>query len=148
MKFVHFLIIYLNSIFWNKNYFLKSYSIIQRILILTFIPPIGVLTMPLASNFMSSLKCWAPSSNRYFWSIETMAIFVCNLPSLRPIQLRGPSPNGKYGISKNVLSATTFSQIFPVWISLVVDNILSRSAALLRESYSETAPIIGSTVNI
>lgn len=73
-------------------------------------PEAGVSTNDALAKSISRPTCCSPNETEYFSSIDAMPTFVDNLPMRMPIQLRGPSPNGKYGISLNV---------FPLLFSLL-----------------------------
>lgn len=88
----------------HHRLFNKFCSYFYLCLIFKWIPSIGAATMEFGANFISFPKCRASSSMRNFCIIDAKPSFVNSFPIRRPIQLRGPSPNGKYGMSINVLS--------------------------------------------
>lgn len=75
-----------------------------RCWIFKLMPPtaIGMMVSFANVNSFSVCRC-ASSSIRNFCSMIATPTFVNSLPIRMPMQLRGPSPNGKYGISLNVL---------------------------------------------
>lgn len=67
------------------------------------IPSSGVKTNPFELNFSICFVVWV-KWNWLFFNIMNSPILVCILASLSPMHIRGPSPNGMYGISIKLLS--------------------------------------------
>lgn len=62
-------------------------------------PVAGVSMNDPVENCSSFPICWSSISTQWCCSIRVNPTTVDILPILKPIQFRGPSPNGKYGIS-------------------------------------------------
>lgn len=66
-------------------------------------PDLAVRSSEMGQNFNSWPICCSSNAMSYFRRIDANATFTANLAILIPMQARGPSPKGKYGMSTDVL---------------------------------------------